>query len=100
MGRQVVDDDDVAALERWSQTLFKISEEGGPAMKEEQALRATAMGARSPRRREPGSAGAVFREASCASTGSAIRYSPNGIVRKATFILGRKINYLPANFPC
>lgn len=29
MGRQVVDDDDVAALERWPQRLFKISEEGG-----------------------------------------------------------------------
>ena len=29
VGRQVVDDDDVAALEGWSQTFFKISEKGG-----------------------------------------------------------------------
>lgn len=33
MSRQVVDDDDVAALERRPQALFKISEEGGsPAL--------------------------------------------------------------------
>ena len=29
MGREVVDDDDVAVPERWRQTLFEIGKEGG-----------------------------------------------------------------------